>query len=57
MARRKAATSSLKSLVAVTGLSHEEWSCEAGDSLSDAPSDLDVEWLLKNGRVKEASSG
>jgi hypothetical protein len=57
MARKKAATPSLKDLVAVTGLSHEEWSCEAGDSLSDAPSDLDVEWLLKNGRVKGASSG
>ena len=57
MARKKAATPSLKDLVAVTGLSHEEWSCEAGDSLSDAPSDLDVEWLLKNGRVKGAKDG
>ena len=57
MARRKAATSSLKDWVAVTALSHEEWSCEAGDSLLDAPSDLDVEWLLKNGRVKEANDG
>ena len=57
MARKKAATPPLKDLVAVTGLSHEEWSCEAGDSLSGAPSDLDVEWLLTNGRVKEASSG
>ena len=57
MARKKAATTSRKHLVAVTGLAHEEWSCEAGDSLSDAPSDLDVEWLLKNGRVKGAKDG
>jgi hypothetical protein len=57
MARKKAARTSLESLVAVTGLSHEEWRCEAGDSLSGAPSGLDIEWLLQMGRVKEASSG
>ena len=57
MARKKAATPPLKGLVAGTGLSHEEWRCEAGDSLSGAPSGLDIEWLLQMGRVKEASSG
>ena len=57
MARKKAATPPLKHLVALVGIEHGEWRCEAGDSLSGAPSGLDIEWLLQHGRIGEAPDG
>jgi len=55
--KRKADTRSLAHWVALVGIEQGEWRVEAGDSLSGAPEDLDLEWLVANGRVGEATDG
>ena len=55
--KRKASQPALKDLVALSGIEQGKWRVEAGESLSDAPDDLDVAWLLESGRIGEAGSG
>ena len=55
--KRKAATPPLDHWVALSGIEQGQWRVEAGESLSEAPDDLDVEWLLGAGRIVEAGSG
>lgn len=55
--KKKAAVPALKNLVALVGLEQGEWRVEAGESLSGAPDDLDVAWLLESGRIGEATDG
>ena len=52
--KRKADLPPLARWVALGGIEQGEWRVEAGDSLSGAPEDIDLECLIANGRIREA---
>jgi|TARA_R110002020_G_scaffold295181_1_gene510880 hypothetical protein len=55
--KKKASVAAMKDLVAQVGIEQGEWRVEAGESLSGAPEDLDVAWLLEAGRIREVDRG
>ena len=55
--KRRATNPALTELVALVGIEQGGWRIEAGESLSGAPDDLDLAWLLSMGRVEESLNG